>query len=111
MNNLAIVTKTFLSYNFFHMDDTKTMLRAIINGQSTFRQEVLSRMDKLDKKIDGVEERLNENIDGIEKKLSRRIDNLGKYLAYLEDDTPTKEEFDGLGKRVAKLEQKTPAIV
>lgn len=30
-------------------------------------------------------------------------------LAYLEDDTPTREEFDHLEKRVDKLEQKTPS--
>lgn len=91
-------------------DDTNKMLRTIINGQSVFRQEVLGRIDKLDKKIDGVEERLNERIDGAEKRLTNRIDKLGKQLAYLEDDTPTREEFDKLDKRVNKLEQKTISV-
>ena len=58
------------------MDDTQKMLQAIVNGQSSFRQEVLGKIDKL-----------------------------GRQLAYLEDDTPTREEFDHLGKRVDKISQ------
>ena len=44
-------------------DDTQKMLRAIINGQSAFRQEVLSRIDKLDSKLTG-------RIDQVEKNQS-----------------------------------------
>lgn len=61
------------------MNDTQTMLRAIINGQSVFRQEVLSRIDKLDAKLTG-------RIDHVERNLGERIDKIGKQLAYLEDD-------------------------
>lgn len=88
-------------------DDTKQMLRAIINGQSSFRQEVLSKIDKLDKKVDG----LDNKIDRVEKNLAERIDKLGKQLAYLEDDTPTREEFDDLEKRVRRLEPKTASAI
>lgn len=95
-------------------DDTKKMLRIIINGQSSFRQEVLGKIDKLDQKlsgrIDGVEKSLTVRIDSLEKNLTKRIDNLGKQLAYLEDDTPTREDFDELEKRVNRVEQKTASI-
>lgn len=92
-------------------DDTQQMLRAIINGQSSFRQEVLGKIDKLDKKftfrMDGLENRL----DSVEKNLTERIDRIGKQLAYVEDDTPTREEFDKLEKRVDKIEQaSSPAL-
>lgn len=79
------------------MNDTQKMLQTIINGQSTFRQDVLGRIDKLDTKLTG-------RIDQVEKNLTNRIDKLGTQLAYLEDDTPTREEFDNLGERVDKIE-------
>ncbi|MCL5019409.1 MAG: hypothetical protein M1426_02885 [Patescibacteria group bacterium] len=88
------------------MDDIQKMLRAIINGQSAFRQEVLGKIEKLDQKIDKLGERLDRKIDGVEKRLTERIDKIGKQLAYLEDDTPTKEEFDKLEKRVTKVEHR-----
>lgn len=87
-------------------DDTQQMFRTIINNQSSFRQEVLSKIDKLDQKIDKVEKKLSEKIDSVETNLSKRIDKLGKQLAYLEDDAPTREEFDTLEKRVTKIDQK-----
>lgn len=81
------------------------MLKTIINGQNSFRQEVLKKMDKLDQKIDGVdnkidgvEKKLTERIDSVEKNLTERIDRIGKQLAYLEDDTPKTEEFNELEK-------------
>ena len=86
-------------------DDTQKMLRTIINGQSAFRQEVVSKIDnlglKLTKKIDEVSKDL--------KDLTGRVDNIGKQLAYLEDDAPTRDEFSTLEKRVNKLERKTSA--
>lgn len=92
-------------------DNTQQMLRAIINGQSSFRQEVLSKIDKLDNKVDRLEEKLDKRIDDLDKKLTKRIDKIGKQLAYLEDDTPTREEFDELEERVDKLEHTTtPAL-
>lgn len=88
------------------MNDTQKMLQAIINGQSTFRQEVLSKIDKLDQKLGGRIDGLEGKIDQVEKNLTSRIDKLGKQLAYLEDDTPTREEFDRLENRVDKMEHK-----
>ncbi len=91
------------------MDNTQKMLQAIINGQSTLKQELVSRIDKLDSKlgwrIDGLEGRFNSldgKIDSVEKNLTQRLDKIGKQLAYLEDDTPTREEYDDLEKRVDK---------
>ena len=65
------------------MNDIQKMLRAIINGQSAFRQEVLSRINNLDLKIDKLGERLEGKIDSIEAKLTKRLDIIGKQLAYL----------------------------
>lgn len=91
------------------MDDTQKMLQAIINGQSTFRQEVLAKIDKVDKKVDSLGEELNGKIDRVEKGLTKRLDKIGRQLAYLEDDAPTREEFDKLEDRVDKLEHRTTA--
>jgi len=91
-------------------DDTKKMLQIIINGQSTFRQEVLSKIDNLDQKLEGRIDGLEVKIDKGEKNLTGRIDKLGKQLAYLEDDAPTREEFDHLEKRAGKLEEKTTSV-
>ena len=85
------------------MNDTQKMLQTIINGQSTFRQELLSKIDKLDQKLGGRIDGLEGKIDQVENNLTGRIDKLGKQLAYLEDDTPTKEEFNDLEKRVDKI--------
>lgn len=87
------------------MDDTQKMLQTIINGQSSFRQEVLSRIDKLEERLDGKIDVLDKKIDKVEKNLTNRIDKLGRQLAYLEDDAPTREEFDDLAARVGNLEQ------
>ena len=89
------------------IDDIETMLKALINNISTFKQEVFKRFDEIDKRFENLETRLNKRIDGVEN----RLDNIGKQLAYLEDDAPTREEFDGLEKRVGKLERKpSPAL-
>lgn len=84
------------------MNDTQKMLQAIINGQTTLKGELLAKIDKVDQKVD----RLDEKLDKVEKNLTSRIDKLGRQLAYLEDDTPTREEYDELEKRVDKIEQK-----
>ncbi len=97
------------------MNDTQKMLRTIINGQSSFRQEVLGKIDKLDQKLSGkidiVEEKLTEKIDKVDINLTKRIDKIGKHLAYLEEDVPTREEFDQLEKRVTKIEPKTTSAL
>lgn len=67
------------------MDNIQKMLRAIINGQSSFRQEILGRIDRMEKRLDG-------KIDRVEERLTERLDKIGRQLAYLEDDTPTRED-------------------
>lgn len=96
------------------MNDTQKMLQAIINGQTTLKQELAAKIDKVDKKlsqrIDGVNQKvdgLGKKIDKAEKNLTTRIDKLGRQLAYLEDDAPTREEFDKLENRVDKIDQRT----
>ena len=94
------------------MDDTKKMLRAIINGQSAMKSELLEEIHKVDKKVDKVDQKvdqrfdsLSEKIKSVETNLTGRIDKLGLQIARLEDDSPTREELDDLDKRVSKLEQ------
>ena len=90
------------------------MLRAIINGQSAMKSEILGKIGKLDGKIEQLDKKLTNRIDKLEKKanigfkgINGRIDKLGKSLAYLEDDTPTRDEFDNLEKRVTNAEHST----
>ena len=93
------------------MNDTQKMLQAIINGQSSSRQEILSKIDKLDKKLGGRIDGLESRIDQVEENLTGRIDKLGKQLAYLEDDAPTREEFDDLEKRVDRIDHKVTPVL
>ncbi len=99
------------------MDDTQKMLQAIIHGQGSLKQELVSKINRLEEKlvgrIDGLETRvdgLDSKIDGVEKRLIKRLDNIGRQLAYLEDDAPTREEFDKLEAKVDKIEHKTAGI-
>lgn len=91
------------------MDDTQKMLRAIINGQTSFKGELLKKIDEVDKRLSGKMDSLDGKIDRVEENLTKRIDKIGKQLAYLEDDAPTREEFEDLEKRVDKIEQKAPS--
>lgn len=93
------------------MNDTQKMLQAIIHGQNALKQELVGRIDKVDKKVDALGERLEGRIDKAEKNLTSRIDKLGRQLAYLEDDAPTREEFDNLEKRVDKIEHKAASAL
>lgn len=81
---------------------TTKMLQAILNGQGATNQ----RIDKLDKKVDALKTELKTEIKEAREDLTKRIDKIGTQLAYLEDDTPTREEFDKLEKRVNRVEQK-----
>ncbi len=88
------------------MDDTKKMLQAVINGQSALKEELLKVIEKVDLKVDGLQEEMR----GEFKKVNARLDTLGESLAYLEDDAPTRDEFDDLEKRVEHIETKTYQI-
>lgn len=82
------------------------MLQAIINGQSAMKEELLSEIRKVDKKVEQVKENLSKEIRDVEVRLSARIDKIGTQVAQLDDDAPTGEEFKELEKRVGDLEQK-----
>lgn len=82
------------------MDDIKRMLRAIINGQSALKQELLSEIKKIDAKVDKGFAKVNDRL----KEANHRLDMQGKSLAYLEDDATTIREFKNLEKRVTVLE-------
>jgi predicted nuclease with TOPRIM domain len=84
------------------MADIQKMLRTVINGQSSMKQELLAEIKKVDSKVEGVNKEMKRGF----KDVNNRIDKLGSQLAYLEDDAPTREEHEKLEKRVGKLEQK-----
>ena len=43
------------------MDDTKKMLQAVINGQSALKEELLQVIEKVDLKVDGLQEEMRED--------------------------------------------------
>jgi polyhydroxyalkanoate synthesis regulator phasin len=96
----------YCGYILKFMDEVKKMLRSVINGQSALKDELLNKINALDKKVDEQFSEVNTGMDDLEDNLTRRIDNLGKGLAYLEDDAPTREEHAELEGRVVKIENK-----
>ena len=92
------------------MDNSKKMLRAIINGQSALKEELLKKIDVVETKLSGRIDSLEKKMDSGFKNVNKRIDRLGKSLAYLEDDAPTRAEHDELEKRVTKIEHKIASI-
>jgi hypothetical protein len=93
------------------MEDVQKMLRTIINGQSIFRQEILSKIDKLDRKLTLRIENVEGKLDKVGENLTKRLDKIGSQLAYLEDDTPTREEFDNLEKKIKEIDQKATSTI
>lgn len=100
------------------MNDPQKMLQAIIHGQNALKQELVGKIDKVERKVDKLTEDvgdkikgLDQQIDRVDKKLTKRLDNIGRQLAYLEDDTPTREEYNNLEKRVDQLEQKVTSAL
>ena len=92
------------------MDDTKKMLRTIINGQSAMKSELLSEIRKGDEKLGSeIKELKKETKEGL-KKVNYRLDLIGKQVAYLDDDAPTGEEHEELKERVTKLEHKVATL-
>ena len=82
------------------MDEVKKMFRTIVNGQSAMKQELLSKIDGVDKKVGDPEQKVDKGFRDVNK----RLDTIGKSVAYLEDDAPSIKEFDKLEARVTKLE-------
>ncbi len=92
------------------MDNIQTMLKAIINGQSAMKEELIKKIDNVEKNLSTRIDKLENKVDTGFEKVNKRIDNLGKQLAYLEDDTPTREEFDKLSGKVEKIQIKIASI-
>ena len=72
------------------MNDANKMLRAIINGQSALKEELLKKIDRLDRKL---RQDFGKRFDILEKKVDEntgRLDKIGKQVAFLEEDAPTK---------------------
>ena len=58
------------------MNDTKKMLRAIINGQSANKDELLKKIDNVEVKLSGRMDNLDTKMDKVEKNLTQRIDDV-----------------------------------
>ncbi|MEK7521871.1 MAG: hypothetical protein AAB599_03700 [Patescibacteria group bacterium] len=88
------------------MEEVKKMIRAIINGQSALKSELLKEINdvkrELTSRIDKLEENMNKRFDAT----GARTDRIGKQVAFLEDDAPTREEHDALERRVGKIEKR-----
>lgn len=89
------------------MDDTKKMLRAIMNGQSAMKQELLDRIKQLSDNFNDFKLETSENF----KKLTNRLDMIGRQVANVDDDAPNGEEFDKLVERVNDIEKKLQAVI
>ncbi len=85
---------------------TQVMLRAIVNGQSAMKGELLGLINKNQKELTGKIDSLEKKVDDGFKKVNKRLDSIGESVAYLEDDASTWEEHDKLEKRVKKIEKK-----
>ncbi len=72
------------------MEEIKKMLRAVINAQSALREEFLGQIAKVRQEIGETKE----DVRNAEKRLTARIDKIGKTVAYMEDDTPTRQEYN-----------------
>jgi hypothetical protein len=69
------------------MEEVKKMIRAVINGQSSLKQELLGEIKKTNSEVTILKKQITEGF----KKVNDRSDNQGNSLAYLEDDVPTRE--------------------
>ena len=92
------------------MDDLKKMVLAVANSVSSFKSEIIAKIDESDKKTKEGFKKTNARISNLENKLTKRIDNLGLNLAELSDDAPTMEDFEKLEKRVSKVEHRTVSV-
>lgn len=87
------------------INEIKKMQRAIINGQSSMKAELLAEIKKVDHKLDKEVVGLRQEMQKGFNDLTWRVDMIGKQLNTLDDDAPVGEEFNKLVKRVDKLEK------
>ncbi len=88
------------------MDEVKKMFQTLVNGQSSLKQEILKELKKVNTRIDAVDSGLRTDMKKGFTKIVKRLDVIGKTVAFLEEDTPTRDEYDELEKRVDKIETK-----
>lgn len=85
--------------------EIKKMQRAMINGISAIKGELLGEITGLRKDMEKGFKEVNEKIDKVDTNLTTRINYLGKQLNALDEDAPTGEDFTKLVKRVDKLDK------
>lgn len=87
------------------INELKTMVRAIINGQSSMKADILKKLgDRITKVEAQVSEHRKETKRGF-KDINNRADLIGKQLNALDEDAPTNDDFSTLVKRVDRLEK------
>lgn len=87
------------------INELKTMVRAIINGQSSMKADILKKIgDRITKVEIQVSEHRKETKRGF-KDIDNRVDLIGKQLNALDEDAPVGDDFSTLVKRVDNLEK------
>ena len=84
-----------LFYSRF-MATNKDLLQALVKGQTALQSD----FNSLKSEVSSLREEMHAGF----RKVNNRLDMVGKQLAYLEDDTPTRDEHSVLEERVDKLE-------
>jgi len=69
--------------------NTEKIIKAVANGLSALRMEMLSGFKEVNKRIDDLGAETNKN----NRKVNKRLDKIGLQLAYIEDDAPTREDL------------------
>lgn len=83
------------------------LFKALVSSQSTMKSELLARINKLDVRVDKLENKMDKGFEDIKW----RLDTLGKQLNELDEDAPTNQEFRKLENRVEKIENQVFATL
>ncbi len=86
--------------------DEKKIIKAIADVSTNLRTEIIKVGTEVIKNREEMikrDEQRKEQMNGVERKLTKRLDMIGKSVAFLEDDTPTREEFEKLQKEVETI--------
>ena len=105
----AKILQTILDHLTTVKDDIKKLATRIDQVENRLTSKINQVERQLTSRIDQVESKLSHQIKATDKKLTDRLDKIGKSVAFLEDDTPTREEFDDLTQRVDKIEDRYTA--
>ena len=88
------------------MVSSTKMLQILIDGQAALREEIKEGRDNFRKEMKEGQDTIRQEMKQGFRKVNKRLNIIGKAVAFLEDDTPTREEHDKLEKRVTKVEKK-----